>query len=130
VDRQKLLESAFNILKQVNKRAFLEIVYKDEIGTGLGPTMEFYNLIADELKNKNANLWRKGMLSNDLFPSPLPLTCSHEDAQKVYELFRLAGTLVAKCLSDDRLFDLPISSLFWDLILGKVPFISLTIIRK
>jgi hypothetical protein len=35
----------------LNKRSFLEIEYKEEIGTGLGPTLEFYCLLADEIKN-------------------------------------------------------------------------------
>jgi hypothetical protein len=40
--------------------------------------------------------------------------------QKIYEIFRLAGTMVAKSIVDDRLIDLPISPLWWDLLLGKV----------
>lgn len=34
-------------------------------------------------------------------------------------LFRLAGTFVAKSIVDNKLIDLPISSLMWDLLLGK-----------
>jgi hypothetical protein len=29
----------------------LEIQYKEEAGTGLGPTLEFYCLLANEIKN-------------------------------------------------------------------------------
>lgn len=32
---------------------------------------------------------------------------------------RLTGIMIAKSISDDRLIDLPISSLMWDLALGK-----------
>jgi hypothetical protein len=39
--------------------------------------------------------------------------------EKVYDMFRLTGILIAKSISDDRLIDLPLSSVFWDLILGK-----------
>jgi hypothetical protein len=60
----------FTLLKQLNKRAFLEVEYKDEVGTGLGPTMEFYDILADELKVKRAELWRSKMPDNDLFPAP------------------------------------------------------------
>jgi hypothetical protein len=35
-------------------------------------------------------------------------------------MFRLIGTIMAKSIVDDRLIDLPLSSLFWDLLLGKV----------
>jgi len=44
---------------------------------------------------------------------------SSEELQKVYDVYRLAGMMVAKSISDDRLIDLPLSPLFWDLILGK-----------
>jgi len=37
-------------MKNQKKQAFLEISYKDEPGTGLGPTLEFYNLIAQEVR--------------------------------------------------------------------------------
>jgi len=118
VDRTKLLECSFNLLKNINKRAFLEVEFKDEVGTGLGPTLEFYNLLSEELKVRKKEVWRPTMPDNCLFPAPISPT-SNEDSQKVYELFRLAGTMVAKCLVDDRLFDLPISPLFWDIVLGK-----------
>ena len=42
-----------------------------------------------------------------------------EEVQKVYEVFRLAGMIIAKSISDDRLIDLPLSPVLWDLILGK-----------
>ena len=38
-------------MSKVSNRAFLEVEYKDEIGTGLGPTLEYYFLVAQELKN-------------------------------------------------------------------------------
>jgi len=31
----------------------------------------------------------------------------------------LAGMIIAKSISDDRLIDLPLSPVMWDLILGK-----------
>lgn len=37
-------------MKQINKRAFLEVQYKDEAGTGLGPTLEFYYLVSSEIR--------------------------------------------------------------------------------
>jgi hypothetical protein len=29
--------------RDLNRRAMLEVVFKDEEGTGLGPTLEFYS---------------------------------------------------------------------------------------
>lgn len=37
----------------------------------------------------------------------------------MYEAFRVCGLMVAKSIADDRLIDLPFSSLFWDILLGK-----------
>ncbi len=47
------------------------IEYKDEQGTGLGPTLEFYTIVAEEIKTKRPDYWRKGMADNTLFPSPV-----------------------------------------------------------
>jgi len=38
--------------------------------------------------------------------------------------------MIAKSISDDRLIDLPISPLFWDLVLGKVRYIYLSMILE
>jgi E3 ubiquitin-protein ligase TRIP12 len=46
IDRQRILECSFNLMSKISNRAFLEVEYKDEIGTGLGPTLEYYYLVA------------------------------------------------------------------------------------
>lgn len=56
MDRNRIIDSAMSLMKQLNKRAFLEIEYKDEVGTGLGPTLEFYCLLADDIKNMKVNI--------------------------------------------------------------------------
>lgn len=73
VDRSRIYDSAVCLIKQINKRAFLEIEYKDEQGTGLGPTLEFYNLIAEEIQTRRPDYWRKGMADNSLFPAPISM---------------------------------------------------------
>lgn len=35
--------------------------------------MEYYYLLADEIKNKKPEIWRKNMPENDLFPAPISL---------------------------------------------------------
>ena len=61
------------------------------------------------------------MADNSLYPSPVNLVkIGNEEMQRVYDVFRLAGMMVAKSISDDKLIDLPLSPLFWDLVLGKV----------
>ena len=105
----------------------MEIQYKEEAGTGLGPTLEFYCLLANDIKNAELslngvkqNIWRKNMIDLSLYPAPISVhSMKNEELQKLYEIFRLAGIMIAKSISDDRLIDLPISSLMWDLTLGK-----------
>ena len=48
---------------------------------------------------------------------------------EVMKLFRLAGTFIAKSIVDDKLIDLPISNLMWDLLLGKVSQLAYHILR-
>ncbi len=38
--------------------------------------------------------------------------------------------MIAKSISDDRLIDLPLSSLFWDLLLGKVRSMNIYLLQK
>ena len=57
-------------MKKINKRAFIEFEFKDEEGTGMGPTLEFYSLMSQDLKTKRADLWRN-LADNTLFPAPL-----------------------------------------------------------
>ncbi len=39
-------------------RAVLELEYFGEVGTGLGPTLEFYTLLSHELQKKSLGMWR------------------------------------------------------------------------
>lgn len=38
----------------------LEIQYENEVGTGLGPTLEFYALVSAELQRSDLHLWNEG----------------------------------------------------------------------
>ena len=83
-------------------------------------------MIAEALKNENGGyLWRRGVSDNSLYPKAINnKDISPEDAKRIGELFRLAGTMVAKSIVDDRLIDLPLSPLMWQIMLGKVRPIS------
>ncbi len=41
-----------------SSRALLEIQYENEVGTGLGPTLEFYALVSRELQRVELDMWR------------------------------------------------------------------------
>ena len=127
IQRDKLIPSAISLMTKIDKRSFLEFEFQGEEGTGLGPTLEFYDNIADEFKtwsvqaaeDKKNFMWRE-CADNLLFPYPLSLeNLSAESTKQVYEVFRLCGTIVAKAIVDDRQIDLLISPLFWRLCLGS-----------
>ena len=122
VERQKLLDSGLQIIDKLQKRSLLEIEYKDEVGHGLGPTLEFYTLIAQAIVKENeGTLWRKDVKDNCLFPQPLDVrNINSEEAKRIGDIYRMAGTFVAKSIVDDRLIELPISPLMWKILLGKV----------
>lgn len=40
-----------------HRKSVLEIEFQGEEGTGLGPTLEFYALVAAELQCKNIGMW-------------------------------------------------------------------------
>jgi E3 ubiquitin-protein ligase HECTD1 len=128
-----LLEWAMQLMKQhAERKAVLEIEFKGEEGTGLGPTLEFYALVAAELQRKELGLWLceddvaaghtveidigRGSKppgyyvqhTSGLFPAPLPQT-SYGDMPRVESLFHFMGILFAKCIQDSRLIDVPLS---------------------
>jgi hypothetical protein len=53
ISRQRVLEAAVKVMDLYAKnKAILEVEYFDEVGTGLGPTLEFYTLVSQELQRK------------------------------------------------------------------------------
>ena len=114
----------------------LDFEFQGEEGTGLGPTLEYYTLVASEMKNPEHNLWRN-TTDNLLFPSPIdPYDLKYpdnnkpkrrvsqpdrkRDFEKFQLIFRCAGTMLARAILDERIIDLPIHPIFWDIILEKV----------
>mmetsp|Transcript_15893 Transcript_15893/g.26788 ORF Transcript_15893/g.26788 Transcript_15893/m.26788 type:complete len:315 (-) Transcript_15893:624-1568(-) len=127
IKRDKLIQSAFLLISKIDKRSFLDFEFQGEEGTGLGPTLEFYDNIAEEFKTwelevKEGVLFKMWRLTKEnlLFPSPLCIETFEQDKIKeIYEIYRLCGTIVAKAIVDDRQIDLPVSPLFWKLCLGR-----------
>jgi E3 ubiquitin-protein ligase TRIP12 len=51
ISRQRLFESAFKVFELYgSSKALLEVEYFDEVGTGLGPTLEFYSLVSKDFR--------------------------------------------------------------------------------
>lgn len=81
ISRAQLLESCAKVLELYGtSNGILEVEYFDEIGTGLGPTLEFYSLASKGFAKRSLELWRDEDESkvgeyvfhpNGLFPAPL-----------------------------------------------------------
>ena len=116
----------------------LEFEFFDEEGSGLGPTLEYISLVAQELIKLDKLIWRKTE-DGSLFPCPMAnfkiqnanakktgketLVDPQAHCEKIQALFRMMGALVGRAILDERLIDLPIHPLFWDLVLDRVFFI-------
>lgn len=141
---EHLLEQAIRVMKfHADRKAVLEIEYVGEEGTGLGPTLEFYALVAAELQRKALAIWLCDDMdehqlkmeereldlgegkkppgfyvrrAGGLFPAPLP---PHTDeVRRASEMFRVLGIFLAKVLQDGRLVDLPLARPFLKLIVS------------
>ncbi len=59
MSRRRILESAVKVMELYGRsRSVLELEYFNEVGTGLGPTLEFYTLLSHELQRKDLGMWR------------------------------------------------------------------------
>lgn len=68
VSRNRILDSAVKVMEMYSsQRAVLEVEYFGEVGTGLGPTLEFYTLLGQELQKAKLEMWRS--TSSSLKPS-------------------------------------------------------------
>ena len=127
VDRNKILDHGFTLLDDaVTSRffGFLEFEYVGEIGNGLGPTLEFFYLVFEKLK-EDKRLWYK-TTDGSLYPN-LGLNNNEE----CIKLFKLLGYICGRAIYDDRLIDIPLSRVFWNLLLERpVLFKDMEIIDK
>ncbi|PIN04854.1 putative ubiquitin fusion degradation protein [Handroanthus impetiginosus] len=59
VSRNRILDSAAKVMEMYSsQKAVLEVEYFGEVGTGLGPTLEFYTLLSHELQKDGLGMWR------------------------------------------------------------------------
>ncbi|KAG8376513.1 hypothetical protein BUALT_Bualt09G0071200 [Buddleja alternifolia] len=139
VHRNKILESAAQMMElHACQKVILEVEYSEEVGTGLGPTLEFYTLVCHEFQKSGLGMWRDDYVSFEcktriletenseivvsspfgLFPRPWSLS-SGTSYSEVIKKYALLGQIIAKALQDGRVLDLPFSKAFYKLILGK-----------
>ncbi|KAL7265164.1 hypothetical protein ACSBR1_003011 [Camellia fascicularis] len=143
VCRDRILESATQMMNlYARQKAILEVEYNEEVGTGLGPTLEFYTLVSHEFQKSGLRMWREDhrlllpttsleMEDEDsrivvspcgLFPHPWSSTvCTSGGIEfsEVISKFVLLGQVIAKSVQDGRVLDIPFSKAFYKLILGQ-----------
>ncbi|GLT92432.1 hypothetical protein SLE2022_102700 [Rubroshorea leprosula] len=137
--RDQILESAARMMDlHAHNKVLLEVEYKEEVGTGLGPTLEFFTLVSHEFQKPDLGMWRddhssfstmknycvgnSGITPFGLFPRPWSPTsdaCNGIEFPEVLKKFVLLGQIVAKAIQNGRILDLPFSKAFYKLIIGQ-----------
>ncbi|KAA8535991.1 hypothetical protein F0562_028469 [Nyssa sinensis] len=65
VSRNRILDSAAKVMEMYSsQKAVLEVEYFGEVGTGLGPTLEFYTLLSHDLQKVGLGMWRSNSSSD------------------------------------------------------------------
>lgn len=124
ISRSKILESAVKVMELYGaSQSILEVEYFEEVGTGLGPTLEFYSTVSREFSKKKLKLWRDNDPNGDedfvsgqngLFPRPIgDEQAASEEGEKILQLFRVLGRFVARSMIDSRIIDLNFNSIFF-----------------
>ncbi|ORY61300.1 HECT-domain-containing protein [Pseudomassariella vexata] len=121
ISRTKILESAVKVMELYGaSQSILEVEYFEEVGTGLGPTLEFYSTVSKEFSKKKLKLWRE-MDSNDseVFISgphglfPRPMAKDDVNSERILQLFKMLGKFVARSMIDSRIIDLNFNPIFF-----------------
>uniref|UniRef100_A0A1L8DSR6 E3 ubiquitin-protein ligase n=2 Tax=Nyssomyia neivai TaxID=330878 RepID=A0A1L8DSR6_9DIPT len=136
---ENLIEWAVQVMKtHCTRKSVLEVEFVGEEGTGLGPTLEFYALVAAELQRSDLGVFlfvfefssflRVFVVfclgakppgyyvrrAAGLFPAPLPQ--DSDVCERVAKYFWFLGVFLAKVLQDGRIVDLPLSTPFLQLL--------------
>ncbi|KAI3951878.1 hypothetical protein MKW92_021484 [Papaver armeniacum] len=138
IDRTDILSSAAQMMDaNAHKKVTLEAEYDDEVGTGLGPTLEFYTLVSHEFQKLGMGMWREDrsfpsseknvepgfvVAPSGLFPRPWSASMESSNGvefPEVLKRFVLLGKVVAKALQDGRVMDLPLSKAFYKLAMDQ-----------
>ncbi|MCJ1474222.1 Ubiquitin fusion degradation protein 4 [Lambiella insularis] len=124
ISRTRILESAVKVMELYGASpSVLEVEYFEEVGTGLGPTLEFYSTVSKEFSKKKIKLWRENETSSKddfafgklgLFPAPMSAgQAETENGKKVLHLFKMLGKFVARSMLDSRIIDISLNPTFF-----------------
>lgn len=124
ISRTKIMESAVKVMELYGaSQSILEVEYFEEVGTGLGPTLEFYSTVSKEFYKKKLKLWRDNDPGADdefvsgahgLFPRPISGEfAASEEGEKILQLFKVLGKFVARSMIDSRIIDINLNPIFF-----------------
>lgn len=130
ISRSRILESAIKVMELYGQSSsILEVEYFEEVGTGLGPTLEFYSTVSKEFSKKKTKMWREHESEDNssyafgkrgLFPAPMnEEMAKNENGQKVLHLFKMLGKFVARSMLDSRIIDVSFNPTFFRIGDGK-----------
>ena len=124
ISRTRMLESAMKVMELYGEsKSVLEVEYFEEVGTGLGPTLEFYSTVSREFSKKKTGMWRDsdspgreeyafGKLG--MFPAPLDTQqADTENGKTILSRFKMLGKFIARSMLDSRIIDVSINPTFF-----------------
>ncbi|KAK7953756.1 HECT-domain-containing protein [Apiospora saccharicola] len=109
-------------LGRLQRQNILEVEYFEEVGTGLGPTLEFYSTVSKEFSKRKLKLWRESDSNESdefvsgphgMFPRPLADEDSSANTERILQLFKMLGKFVARSMIDSRIIDLNFNPIFF-----------------
>jgi len=134
ISREKMFSSAIKVMETyATNPGLIEIEFFDEIGSGLGPTLEFYSQVSKDFRRLNLFMWR-----SDKYPTlrssgdgdadadvnftfdkhglfPRPLDCNNVHFRSTLLYFKVLGKFIARSFLDSRLVDFHFNPLFFEL---------------
>ncbi|KAE8374705.1 hypothetical protein BDV26DRAFT_295693 [Aspergillus bertholletiae] len=124
ISRSRILESAMKVMELYGSSpSVLEVEYFEEVGTGLGPTLEFYSTVSKEFSKKKLKIWRENDCNDaeefafgrrGLFPAPMSEQhAASESGKKQLHLFKILGKFVARSMLDSRIIDVSFNPAFF-----------------
>lgn len=137
VSRVGLLDQAEKLISDLgSSQSVLEIQYEGEVGTGLGPTLEFYALISQEFQRAELEMWRGERTlppgrtgfgddvsyvysPNGLYPAPISRNAKTATVTKLCSKFQFLGKFLARAIMDFRILDIPFCPILYKWLLNQ-----------
>jgi E3 ubiquitin-protein ligase TRIP12 len=125
ISRARILDSAMKVMELYGSSpSVLEVEYFEEVGTGLGPTLEFYSTVSKEFSKKKLKIWREtdghsaipeyAFGKRGLFPCPMSEEQASQDSgKKQLNIFKILGKFVARSMLDSRIIDISFNPAFF-----------------